>query len=88
LGAPGTVTEAVLLWLSGAPFRLDVPCATAGAEEMLGIAGMMGFCWPFTGETEFDFACCDEPVATRGAFEPVATSGVEDGFLDAPTAEA
>lgn len=54
----------------------------------VGTAGMIGVGRPFTGETEFDFACCDDPVATRGALEPVATSGAENCFFAVLAAEA
>lgn len=55
------------------------------------MAGMM-FGRPFRGVIEDDFAWCGaeakEPAATTGGVEPVATTGVEDGFFDAPAAEA
>ena len=47
---------------------------------------------PFIGEIEDDFAWCgadaEDPAATTGALEPVATTGVEDGFFAALAAEA
>ena len=52
----------------------------------------MLFCLPFTGDTDDDFAwfgaCAEEPAATTGGFDPVATTGVDDGFFTAPAAEA
>lgn len=81
------VTELFRLW-SASPFALDVPCATGGT---VGIAGMM-LGRPFIGEMEDDLAWCgadaEDPAATTGAFEPVATTGVEDGFFAALAAEA
>lgn len=66
---------------------VEVPCATAGT----GTAGII-FGRPFIGEMEDDFAWleagADEPAATRGGLDPVATTGVEDGFFPAPAAEA
>lgn len=79
-----------------APFIVE-PCATAGTDETVGRAGVMGG-RPFTGEMDDDLACCTagaiEPTATGGAagggLEPVAISGDAAGFLlaVAPTAEA
>ncbi len=69
------------------PFTVEVPCATAGT----GTAGIM-FGRPFIGDTEDDFAWfevgADEPAATTGGFDPVATTGVDDSFFTAPAAEA
>lgn len=62
-----------------------MPCATVGTAGM-----MLGR--PFIGEIEDDFACCgvgtDDPAATTGWLEPVATTGAEGCFLAAPAAEA
>lgn len=47
---------------------------------------------PFIGDTEDDFAWfevgADEPAATTGRLDPVATTGVDNGFFAAPAAEA
>lgn len=77
-----TVTEGFRLCES--PLMFEVPCATAGAAETAGTAGMM-LGRPFMGETEDDFACCadgaEDPAATTGWLEPVATTGVEVAFF-------
>ena len=40
------------------PFAAELPWTTGGAPETLGTAGMMVEVGrPFTGDTEFDFAC-------------------------------
>jgi hypothetical protein len=72
------VTEGFLEWLS--PF---VPTTTAGAT--VGTAGIIGL--SFTGETEFDFACCEVPDAMEEAEGPPVTTGA-DCFFGAEAAEA
>lgn len=54
------------------------------------MAGMM-LGRPFRGDTEDDLAWCgveDELATTTGGCDPVATTGVVDGFFAVPTAEA
>jgi hypothetical protein len=47
---------------------------------------------PFIGDMEDDLAWfevgADEPAATIGGLDPVATTGVDNGFFTAPAAEA
>ena len=74
---------------------MDDPWATAGTDETVGRAGVIGG-RPFTGEIMDDFACCTagalEPTATGGpvggGLEPVAISGAAAGFLLAVDAAA
>lgn len=81
LGPLERVTEGLRECTS--PLALEVPWATAGvAAGTEGTAGMMDG-RPFSGVLEDDFACCGTE-----ADDPVATTGVDTGFLTAPAAEA